>query len=105
MIQGATEAVLTNLDVLGYLDDIPVCVGYELADGITIDQFPVTAELQTAKPVLRTLKGWKCDLSHIRSFEELPEAAQQYVQYIESSIGVPIKTVSVGPRRDQVMTR
>lgn len=105
MIQGATEAVLTNLDVLGYLDDIPVCVGYELENGSIIDHFPVTADLRSAKPVLRTLKGWKCDLSHIRSFDELPEAAQQYVQFIESSIGVPVKTISVGPRRDQIMMR
>lgn len=105
MIQGATEAVLTNLDVLGYLDEIPVCTAYQLADGTITDRFPVTPKLHTAKPLLTRLQGWKCDISQVKQFHELPQSAKQYIDYIESSIGVKIKTVSVGPRREQVIER
>jgi adenylosuccinate synthase len=105
MLQGATEAALTNLDVLGYLPEIPVCVGYELADGTVTDRFPATAKLETARPVLQRLPGWLCGISHIRSFEELPEAARNYVEFAEKAIGVRIATVSVGPRREQLIER
>ncbi|MBR2568220.1 MAG: adenylosuccinate synthase, partial [Paenibacillus sp.] len=104
MLQGATEVVLTNLDVLGYLDEIPVCVAYEV-DGEQSMHFPVTAELDKAKPVYEKLAGWKSDISGIRTFEELPKAAQDYVLRIEQLIGVPIHNISVGPRREQMIIR
>ncbi|MDD9266402.1 adenylosuccinate synthase [Paenibacillus sp. GCM10023248] len=105
MIQGATEAVLTNLDVLGYLDEIPVCIGYELEDGTVVDRFPVTAKLAGAKPVITRLPGWNCDITQARTLDDLPEAAIQYIDFIESAVGVKFKTVSVGPRRDQMIAR
>lgn len=104
-VQGATEVALTNLDVLGYLDEIPVCVGYELEDGTVTEQFPVSAKLDHAKPILKSLPGWKSDISGARSFDELPEAAQQYVLFIELLIRVKIAYVSVGPKREQLITR
>lgn len=104
MLQGATEVVLTNLDVLGYLDEIPVCVAYEV-DGEQSMHFPVTAELDKAKPVYEKLAGWKSDISGIRTFEELPKAAQDYVLRIEQLIGVQIHNISVGPRREQMIIR
>jgi adenylosuccinate synthase len=103
LIQGATEVALTNLDVLGYLESIPVCVGYELEDGTITEDFPVSAKMDKAKPIWRQLKGWKCDISKARSFDELPIAAQQYVAFIESAINVQIVYVSVGPRREQLI--
>jgi adenylosuccinate synthase len=103
-VQGATEVALTNLDVLGYLDDIPVCTAYEL-DGVQTDDFPVSARLDDAKPVLSSLPGWKTDISAIREFDQLPQAAQQYVLELEKMIGVRISWVSVGPRRDQLIIR
>ncbi len=105
MIQGATEAALTNLDVLGYLDTIPVCTAYELEDGTVTDKFPSTGKLQGAKPILQHLAGWRSDLSGVRSFEELPEAAKAYVLFIEENIGVKVTTVSIGPGREQVIIR
>ncbi|MDR9854167.1 adenylosuccinate synthase [Paenibacillus sp. VCA1] len=105
MVQGATEIALTNLDVLGYLDQIPVCAAYELEDGTVTDQFPVTSMIDGAKPVLQYFEGWKCDISGARTFEELPEAARRYVEYIESAVQVKAKYVSVGPRRDQLISR
>ncbi|OZB95189.1 adenylosuccinate synthase [Paenibacillus sp. XY044] len=105
MIQGATEIALTNLDVLGYLDQIPVCVGYQLADGTVTDRFPVSAKLDEAKPVLHHFKGWNCDITGIRSFEELPEAAKRYIDVIEVATRVKVKYVSVGPKRDQLISR
>lgn len=105
MIQGATSVVLTNLDVLGYLDEIPVCVGYELEDGTIVDRFPVTALIDSAKPVLSRMPGWKCDISQVNRMVELPEAAKAYINFVESVIGVKISTVSVGPRREQVIQR
>lgn len=104
-VQGATEVALTNLDVLGYLDEIPVCVGYELEDGTITEQFPVSAKLGHAKPILKRLPGWKSDISGARSFDELPEKAQQYVLLIESLIRVKISYVSVGPKREQLIAR
>lgn len=105
MLQGATEVALTNLDVLGYLDEIPVCIGYELGGQIIKDSFPVTAALASAKPVLKRLPGWNCNISQATTFEQLPEAAQQYVQFVEEAIGVKVASVSVGPRREQLITR
>ncbi|MVP01172.1 adenylosuccinate synthase [Paenibacillus lutrae] len=103
-IQGATEAVLTNLDVLGYLEEIPVCTAYEL-DGSRTLEFPVSARLDQAKPVYENVKGWNCDISSIRQFGDLPDAAQEYVLLVEKLIGVPIRTISVGPRREQIIER
>ncbi|WP_308634581.1 adenylosuccinate synthase [Paenibacillus silvisoli] len=102
MLQGATEVALTNVDVLGYLAQIPVCIGYKLADGSVTDRFPVTAKLGDAEPVWQVLPGWQCDISGIESFDELPREAQNYVRFVEACIGVPIATVSVGPRREQL---
>lgn len=104
-VQGATEVALTNLDVLGYLDNIPVCMGYELEDGTTTDQFPVSAKLERAKPILQHFPGWRCDISKARSFEELPYAAQQYIEMVEAAIQVKITYISVGPRREQLIVR
>lgn len=103
-MQGATSVALTNLDVLGYLDEIPVCVGYETDDGVT-DRFPTTATLFSAKPVLERLPGWRAGLSGIREFGQLPPAAQAYAAFIERQIGVPVATVSVGPGREQTIAR
>lgn len=104
MLQGATTVALTNLDVLGYLDEIPVCVAYETADGVT-ESFPVTSKLAVARPVLRCLPGGRCDISQITSYELLPEAAKRYVHFVESAIGVPVSIVSVGPGRGQTLMR
>ena len=104
MLQGATEAALTNLDVLGYLDAIPVCTAYRI-EGRDTDRFPVTAKLGGAEPVYERLPGWKTDISGIRRYEDLPFAAQDYVLYIEKRIGVPIRWISVGPRREQLIDR
>ncbi|UVI28653.1 adenylosuccinate synthase [Paenibacillus spongiae] len=103
-LQGATEAVLTNLDVLGYLDDIPICTAYDIEDDVT-DRFPVSSRLEKAKPVFKTLPGWKTAISHIRRFEDLPPSAQRYVLELERRIGVPIRYISVGPERDQLIQR
>lgn len=103
-VQGATSVTLTNLDVLGYLDEIPVCVGYETEEGI-IDHFPLTSILSKVKPLYKIFPGWKCDISTITRYEELPEAARTYVAFIESAIGVAVSTISVGPRREQVIHR
>ncbi|MBP3961224.1 adenylosuccinate synthase [Paenibacillus lignilyticus] len=105
MVQGATEVALTNLDVLGYLEQIPVCTGYLLADGSKTERFPVTSQLEHATPVLTSLPGWKCDISEARTFEELPLEAREYVLFVEASIGVRVSTVSVGPRREQLVHR
>jgi adenylosuccinate synthase len=103
-VQGATEVALTNLDVLGYLDEIPLCTAYETETGRT-DRFPAGRLLETAKPVLERLPGWKTDISHARSFEELPAQARAYVERIEELIGVPVRQISVGPRREQMFAR
>ncbi len=103
-LQGATDVAFTVLDVLGYLDEIPVCVGYEI-DGEVTTEFPVTAKLEKAKPVLRTLPGWKEDIRGIRNYEELPENCRNYVEFIEEQIGFPITMVSNGPGRDDIIYR
>jgi adenylosuccinate synthase len=104
MLQGATEAALTNLDVLGYLDKIPVCSAYEI-DGSFTKQFPVSAIIGSAKPVLDELPGWKEEISHIRKFEDLPPNAQNYVLQVENLIEVPVRFISVGPGREQLIVR
>lgn len=103
-VQGATSVALTVLDALGYLDEIPVCVSYEL-DGKRIDSFPTTTELRHCRPVLERLPGWKCDLRGIRRYEDLPENARRYVEFAEKAIGVPIRMVSNGPSREDILFR
>lgn len=103
-VQGATQVVLTAIDVLSYLDEIPVCVGYEI-DGQITKSFPATVDLGRAKPVLEVLPGWKKDVRGITDFRKLPEAAQQYVLFIEKELGVPVKMVSNGPRREEIIYR
>ena len=103
-VQGATALALTKLDVLSYLQEIPVCVQYEL-DGVRTDSFPFPTALKRAKPVLETLEGWNCDISGARRWEDLPEAARRYVEYIEARVGCPIRYVSVGPERDAIILR
>jgi adenylosuccinate synthase len=103
-LQGATDVVLTVLDALGYLDEIPVCVGYEI-DGTVTTDFPTTTKLKKAKPVWKVLPGWKCDIRGIRKFEDLPENARKYVEFIESEIGFPITAVSNGPAREDIIYR
>lgn len=103
-LQGATDVVLTVLDVLGYLDEIPVCTGYEI-DGEVTTQFPVTCRLEKAKPVFETLPGWKCDIRGIRTYEELPENCRKYIEFIEEKIGYPITMVSNGPGREDIIYR
>ena len=104
MVQGATQVALTCLDVLGYLDEIKVCVGYEI-DGAVTDRFPVTPLLMRAKPVFETLPGWKCDIRGQRDFTKLPVEAQNYVAFLEQKIGVPITIVSTGPERHEIALR
>ena len=103
-LQGATDVAFTVLDVLGYLDEIPVCVGYEIDGEVTTD-FPVTYKLEKAKPVLKKLPGWKCDIRGIRNFDELPENCRKYVEFIEEQIGFPITMVSNGPGREDIIYR
>ena len=103
-LQGATALALTKMDVLSYLDEIPVCVAYKLR-GETIDRFPYTPDLYDCEPVYETLPGWKCDISGARRFEDLPKAAQDYVKFIESRVGCPIAYVSVGAERDALILR
>lgn len=103
-LQGTTEVAFTVLDVLGYLDEIPVCVGYEI-DGKITTEFPATTQLEKAKPILETLPGWGCDIRGIKSYEELPENCRNYVEFIEKQIGFPITMVSNGPGRDDIIYR
>lgn len=103
-LQGTTDVAFTVLDVLGYLDEIPVCVGYEIDGRVTTD-FPVTAKLEKAKPVLEKLPGWKSNIRGIRKYEELPENCQRYIEFIESRIGYPITMVSNGPGREDIIYR
>ena len=103
-IQGATEVALTVLDVLGYLDEIPICVGYEI-DGEVVKDFPVTYKLEKAKPVLKTLPGWKCDIRGIKKYEDLPAECRNYIETIEAELGVPVTMVSNGPGRDEIIMR
>ena len=101
---GATQVVLTAIDCLGYLDEIKVCVGYEI-DGKVTDQFPVPALLDRAKPVYETLPGWKCDIRGITDYNALPQQAKAYVDFIEARIGYPITMVSTGPKRHEITHR
>lgn len=103
-LQGTTDVAFTVLDVLGYLDEIPVCVGYEIDGEVTAD-FPVTAKLAKAKPVLESLPGWKCDIRGIRRYEDLPENCRKYIEFIEGRIGYPITMVSNGPGREDIIYR
>ncbi|MGN0713203.1 MAG: adenylosuccinate synthase [Anaerovoracaceae bacterium] len=101
-MQGTTEIALTVLDPLGYLDEIPICVGYEI-DGKVTEDFPNTIDCYKAKPVLKTMPGWKCDIRGIKEFDALPAAAKNYVKEIERLVGYPIKFVSNGPGRDDLI--
>ena len=103
-LQGTTDVAFTVLDVLGYLDEIPVCVGYEIDGEVTTD-FPTTAKLEKAKPVIEKLPGWKCDIRGIKKYEDLPENCRKYVEFIEEQIGYPITMVSNGPGRDDIIYR
>ena len=103
-LQGTTDVAFTVLDVLGYLDEIPVCVGYDI-DGEITTEFPVTSKLEKAKPVLKTLPGWKTNIRGIRKYEELPAECRNYIEFIESQIGYPITMVSNGPGRDDIIYR
>ena len=103
-MQGTTDVAFTVLDVLGYLDEIPVCVGYEIDGEVTTD-FPVTAKLEKAKPVLKKLPGWKCDIRGIKKYEDLPENCRKYVEFVEEQIGYPITMVSNGPGREDIIYR
>ena len=103
-VQGATTVALTKLDVLSILDKIPVCTKY-LVDGEETEEFPFPALLEDAKPVTEYMEGWRCDISGIRNWADLPEAARKYVEFIESQIGCHIGYVSVGPERDSIIIR
>ena len=103
-VQGATEAAFTVLDVLGYLDEIPVCIGYEIDGQVTRD-FPTTPKLNKAKPVYTKLPGWKCDIRGIRKYEDLPENCRKYIEFVEKEIEVPIAMVSNGPGRADIIIR
>ncbi len=104
MMQGATCAALTKMDILSYMQEIPVCVQYEL-DGVRTDDFPFPAAIAAAKPVYEVLPGWGCDISGCRTFAKLPEAAQAYVDFIERGIRCPITYISVGADRDAIIRR
>ena len=103
-VQGATDVALTNIDVLGYLDEIPVCVGYEI-DGKVTKDFPNPALLSKAKPVFEKLPGWKTDIRGLTEFDKLPKEAQDYVKFVEEQTGVHVSIVSTGPKRDEIIRR
>ncbi len=103
-LQGTTDVAFTVLDVLGYLDEIPVCVAYDVDGEITKD-FPTTVRLERAKPVLKTLPGWKSDISGIKNYNDLPENCRNYIEFIEKEIGFPITMISNGPSRDDIIYR
>lgn len=103
-LQGTTDVAFTVLDVLGYLEEIPVCVGYEI-DGEVTTEFPTTARLSKAKPVLKTLPGWKCEIRGIKRYEDLPQNCRNYVEFVEEQIGYPITMISNGPGRDDIIYR
>ena len=104
MAQGATEGAMTNLDVLGYLDEIPVCTAYEI-DGKLVRDFPSTPSLMRAKPVYTVLPGWKSDVRGITEWDKLPENCRKYVEFIEKEIEVPVRMLSTGPKRSEVLYR
>ena len=103
-LQGATDVAFTVLDVLGYLDEIPVCVGYDIDGEVTTD-FPTTTRLKKAKPVYEVLPGWKCDIRGIKNYEDLPENCRNYIEFIEKQIGFPITMISNGPSRSDIIYR
>ena len=103
-LQGATDVALTIIDALGYLDEIPVCVAYEI-DGEEVTEFPNTTQLYKAKPVYKTFKGWKCDVSKVKNWDDMPQEAKDYVDAIEKMIGYPITMVSNGPEREALLAR
>ena len=103
-MQGTTDVAFTVLDVLGYLDEIPVCTGYEIDGKVTTD-FPTTPTLEKAKPVLTKLPGWKCDIRGIKKYEDLPENCRKYIEFVEEQIGFPITMVSNGPGREDIIYR
>ena len=103
-LQGTTDVAFTVLDVLGYLDEIPVCVGYDIDGKVTTD-FPTTHLLEKAKPVYEVLPGWKCDIRGIKNYEELPENCRKYIEFVEKQIGFPITMISNGPGRNDIIHR
>ena len=103
-LQGTTDVAFTVLDVLGYLEEIPVCIGYEI-DGKVTTEFPTTAMLKKAKPVYEILPGWNCDIRGIKKYEDLPENCRNYIEFVERHIGFPITMVSNGPGRDDIIYR
>ena len=103
-LQGATDVAFTVVDALGYLDEIPVCVAYEI-DGKRVDDFPVTRDLEKAKPIFEVLKGWKEDIRGIRKFEELPENCRNYITFIEDRLGFPVTYISNGPGNKDIIYR
>ncbi len=103
-VQGTTDVAFTVLDVLGYLEEIPVCVGYEI-DGNVTTTFPPTVKLEKAKPVFEVLPGWNCDIRGIKNYEELPENCRKYIEFVEEKIGFPITIISNGPGRDDIIYR
>ena len=103
-LQGATDVAMTVLDVLGYLDEIPVCTAYEI-DGKLTTEFPPTVTLKKAKPHYEVLPGWKCDIRGIRNYDDLPENCRKYVEFIEEKLGYPVTMVSNGPGRDEIIYR
>ena len=103
--QGCDELALTLLDVLDYMQTIPVVEAYRLADGSTTDRFPTGKTLDDAQPVLKQMKGWHCDISGVRRYEDLPAETRAYVEYLEQAVGCRIKYISVGPERDACIVR
>ena len=103
-VQAATKIALTKLDVLSFMDKIPVCTHYTVG-GKETDEFPFPSVLDSAKPVIEYMDGWKCDISGVRKWEDLPVAAQRYVEFIEKEIGCHVGFISVGPERDSIIIR
>ena len=103
-VQGATELALTKMDILSYMDQIPICAHYML-NGAQTDEFPFPSELADATPVITYMPGWKCDISGVREYDKLPKEARNYVEYLERELGCPITYVSVGAERDAIIRR
>lgn len=101
-VQGTTKIAFTVLDALGYLDEIPVCIGYDI-DGKRVDHFPATTYLKKAKPILKILPGWKCDIKGIKNYNDLPENCRNYIEFAEKEIGIPIGIISNGPAREDII--
>ena len=103
-MQGADSLAVTKLDILSYMEKIPVCVAYD-DNGVILHDFPFGPSLERAKPVYEYLDGWNCDISGCRSMEELPQAAVKYIDYLEKAVGCPVEYVSVGAERDEIIVR